>query len=499
MKGYENSFLRSLKLYEDYDSCNDDDTSLLSGMAEVIQREEWLQSRGIPSIPEEKRPGTRARYLDNLVRDVVTGGQLLLTETGRPFVYCDQLGCYRPLGKLQKYLYNFFSKETAASIPVREYRDICERLTWQAEIECRTDEFNPYTDYVNLTNGVLNLVTGELEDHSKDFRFNYQINAEYLKDWEPGSEEDSSCESFNSFCRSSLENDPDKRKLLLEFIGYICTDKTEGKCAIFFKGLPNSGKSVVSAFIARLFDPGLVSNVPLHQLADRFFRAEFAGKKLNVAGETAGKPLRDISIFKSITGGDHITGEFKGGDPFTFTPRCKLLFAGNTLPLTTDVDATAAFTNRIRVLLFNASIEQENQDRDLAEKLWAERNYIVTLALRTVKQLIQRNYEFTEPKDSKEFLKSFAMRGNVLGAFLKECCVLAPGERVHNRELYAAFMQFCDRNGIESIGRNKFYDLLSGIPFVFMRRVRINDKNRQGHLGIRLKDEFCSGTLEQKP
>ena len=152
---------------------------------------------------------------------------------------------------------------------------------------------------------------------------------------------------FSKICRSSLDGDPKKRQLLLEMIGYICSDLTVGKCAFFLQGQPNSGKSVIAEFISRLFDPSLVSNVPLHQLGERFSRAELAGKKVNIAGEIAGRALRDISIFKSVTGGDRITGEFKGKDLFYFIPRCKLLFAGNTLPRTTEADTTAAFANRL--------------------------------------------------------------------------------------------------------------------------------------------------------
>ena len=112
------------------------------------------------------------------------------------------------------------------------------------------------------------------------------------------------------------------------------------------KGEPDSGKSVVANFITQLFQPELISNVPLHKLSERFFKAELFGKKLNVAGEIQGKQLTEIATFKSITGGDAITGEYKGKNPFSFTPRCKLLFAGNALPGTSESDATKAFVNR---------------------------------------------------------------------------------------------------------------------------------------------------------
>ncbi|MBD5160811.1 MAG: hypothetical protein HDT14_02075 [Oscillibacter sp.] len=487
------------ELTDKYSDADEGPTSLVSALKEELEKEQWHQSVGIPSIPEEKRPGTRARYLSELAARVTESGRLLITEeTDQPFAYCETLGCYRPVRKLQAYLNSFFQPEVAASIPVREYRDICERLTWEPKTRCTFDELNPYPDWVNLSNGVYNLVTGELVEHSKDFRFNYCINAEYLSDWNPECEGDSSCEAFNKFCQSSLENDPLKRRLLLEFIGYICSDQTEGKCALFLKGLPDSGKSVVSKFAAQLFDPNLVSNVFLHELGDKFLRAELVGRKLNVAGEIAGKPLSDISQFKSVTGGDRVEGQFKHKDPFYFSPKCKLLFAGNTLPLTTDADATAAYANRLRVLLFNSSVKPEEQDKDLLKKLWDERNCIVTMALHAVRELIERNYKFTEPADSREFLASFALRGNVIGSFLDECCILSPKAKVFNTDLCAAFEQFCHRNGLEPMTRNRFYALLSGIPHVFAKRLRIGNENRQGHSGITLKDPFRSGTLEQK-
>ncbi len=136
------------------------------------------------------------------------------------------------------------------------------------------------------------------------------------------------CPVLEDFCRSSLDGDPKKRQLLLEMIGYICSDLTVGKCAFFIQGQPNSGKSVIAEFISRLFDPSLVSNIPLHQLGERFSRAELAGKKVNIAGEIAGRALRDISIFKSVTGSDRITGEFKGKEPLLFHPPVQAAIRG---------------------------------------------------------------------------------------------------------------------------------------------------------------------------
>lgn len=434
----------------------------------------------------------RAKRQVGLVGQVQSQINLLIDELDQAHVYKEG-GYYQYIPRFDTYLAGILPEETLAEIDVRDIPDIIKRLSWDESNHCDQDGFNYRDELVNLENGVFNMETSELLGHDPGFRFNYVVHANYLTN-----KENISCPEFEQFCQTSLDGDPKKRQLLLESIGYICTDTNAGKCAFFFKGQPNSGKSVIVAFISKLFDPELVVNIPLHQLGDRFLRAELAGKKVNVSGELAGRALKDISIFKSVTGSDRIMGEFKGKDPFYFSPRCKLLFAGNTLPHTTETDTTAAFLNRIKLLLFNTSIGSADQDKGLLDKLWAERDSIVTLALEAVRGIAERNYMFTSPEDSEDFLKSFELRGNVINAFVEDCCELFPGARIFNKELYTAFEDYCAKNALKPLSKQKFYDLLSGIPNVLMRRIRMNGENRRGHIGIALKEPPDDGTLEQR-
>lgn len=465
---------------------DDGDTDDYSGYDDVS-----TQTQQTISTLHEQQSRARAKRQFNLANQIIQSGKLLITEERQSFAY-QEAGYYRHILHLDQYLVNLCGYEATAKLDVRDVRETVERLSWSEEIRCSFDSFNSCGTLVNLENGLLDLETGELLDHSPQFRFTYVIHASYLQN-----EEDPVCPDFDRFCKTSLDGDPDKRQLLLEFIGYICTDTNAGKCAMFLKGQPDSGKSVIAAFISRLFDAEVVSNIPLHQLGDRFFRAELFGKKLNVAGEIAGRTLKDISIFKCITGNDRITGEFKGRDPFYFTPRCKLLFSGNTMPYTTETDSTTAFANRLRVLLFNHSVPPQEQDRQLLDKLWEERDAIVTLALQAARDLMERNFAFTLPEDSRQFLDSYAMSGNLIQTFLAECCELHPDAKVFNVALYAAFSDFCAKNGVDRISRAAFYEQLSGVPHVFAKRIRMSGENRQAHVGIRLKEDLFCGTLEQ--
>lgn len=442
--------------------------------------------------PQGSRNRKRSKRQVDLVEQVIGQVDLLVGESEQFYGYQEKGGYYQRIPHFEAYLADLLPEGSLSELDVRDISDIIKRLSWIKSIRCDLDGFNYRGELGNLENGVFDMETSELLGHDPSFRFNYVVHANYLTN-----KEDICCPEFERFCQTSLDSDHKKCQLLLESIGYICTDTNAGKCAFFFKGQPNSGKSVIATFISQLFDSELVTNIPLHQLGDRFFRAELAGKKLNVSAELAGRNLKDISIFKSITGGDCIEGEFKCKDPFHFIPRSKLLFAGNTLPLTTEADTTAAFVNRIKLLLFNTSVAPEEQDKGLLDKLLAEKDSIVTLALDAAQGLAKRNYVFTSPEDSEDFLRSFELRGNVINAFVEDCCELSPGARIFNKEFYTAFEDYCAENGLERLSRQKFYDLLSGIPNVLMKRIRMNGENRRGHIGIKLKGPLNCGTVEQ--
>ena len=456
-------------------------------------------------IPPYQLGSKKTVAIHHLVDCIIDSNQLVTITGGIAFAYQKDLGCYQKIISLESFVVRLLSiSGHYIRLSNKEIKDMCEQIRWYPFCAREHDAFNNNPQFINMENGVLDYVTDEVFPHDEKFLFTYVVRANYLSN--PNLIH---CPSFDHFCQTSLApltyEDEDtkqkiiaeKRQLLLEIIGYICCDNHAGKCAFFLKGEPDSGKSVVANFITQLFQPELISNVPLHKLSERFFKAELFGKKLNVAGEIQGKQLAEIATFKSITGGDAITGEYKGKDPFSFTPRCKLLFAGNALPGTSESDATKAFVNRLIVLLFNHSIPKEKQDKDLLKKLWNERDSIFTLAMQALKNLHERNYRFTVPAESSEFIKSFVNRNNSLQMFLQDCCVFGEKYRIHNTDLMRAYTNYCTQNGLDVFSKKKFYEMLSGYPGVHYKKFRIGNRNSVGHIGIALKDSIFSGTMEQ--
>ena len=259
------------------------------------------------------------------------------------------------------------------------------------------------------------------------------------------------------------------------------------KKAFFFKGEPDSGKSVMLNFLENLVGLDAVSNIPLHGLGERFNKACLFGKKINTNGEIKNIKFKDLSYLKSMTGGDRISAEFKHGQIFSSIPTAKLIFAGNALPLSEEEEATKAFINRICLLIFPHSIPKEKQDANLSKKLWNERHAIFTAAVNTLVKLGEKNFRFAEPEDSKEYLCYFEGNSNSLDMFVNDCCVFDQNAYTPVKEFTAAYQTYCDHNALEVMGKIKMCSRLMEKHKVARSRVHRKDSNIHHFIGISIK------------
>ena len=360
--------------------------------------------------------------------------------------------------------------------------EIKTRICRRPELQAKYEDFNAIPDLINCTNGVvgIGLDSVNLLEHSPEYRFTYCIDARYEK-------KDVETPVFDHFCDTSLSGDKKKRKLLLQIIGYSCSDMTGAKKAFFFKGEPDSGKSVMLNFLENLVGLDAVSNIPLHELGERFNKASLFGKKINTNGEIKNIKFKDLSYLKSMTGGDRISAEFKHGQIFSYIPTAKLIFAGNALPLSEEEEATKAFINRICLLIFPHSIPKEEQDTSLNEKLWHERHAIFSAAVNALVKLSKKNLKFTEPEDSNAYLCYFEGNSNSLDMFVKDCCVFDQNASTPVKEFKAAYHIYCEDNVLEIMGKIKMCSRLMEKHKIARSRLHKKDSNVHHFIGIRIQ------------
>lgn len=139
----------------------------------------------------------------------------------------------------------------------------------------------------------------------------------------------------------------------------------------------------------------------LSDLESSFKRLSLVGKTVNLVTENeTGRKGFNTGIFKQIVSGDTVTAEVKHGDIFTFQPKCKMVFAMNSLPHTTD--KSKGLYRRLVILPFDVTFSGENDNKMLEEELRQELDGILAFALKGLKRLRANNFEFTQSEKSQE-------------------------------------------------------------------------------------------------
>lgn len=82
--------------------------------------------------------------------------------------------------------------------------------------------------------------------------------------------------------------------------------------------------------------------------------------------------------------------------------------------------------DRIIIVRCDNVIPEEKQDKNLIEHLLEEKEYIVSLAINGLKQVIDNGYKYTIPDSCKLLNKEYQTENNSFLAFMKECVINRP-------------------------------------------------------------------------
>src|ERR1035437_514343 len=206
----------------------------------------------------------------------------------------------------------------------------------------------PILNKINLLNGIYDLYEEE------DTAFSYP-NPDYLTTtqipitYDP----DAKCLAWDKFLGEVFPEEGGAQ-LLIELVGLCMIPLTTMQKSIVLLGTGNNGKGIYLRALERAIGKKNVSNVALHKLSgpqERFNLGPIVGKLVNVFGDLPTKKLEDPSQFKAITGEDTITVEYKGKQPFSYTPYCRLIFSCQEKVTPTN-DDTDGFKRRLMHIPF---------------------------------------------------------------------------------------------------------------------------------------------------
>lgn len=290
------------------------------------------------------------------------------------------------------------------------------------------------------------------------------------------------------------QNDP-KRKHLLEIIAYLCTNVFGAKKMIVLLGPPSCGKSVLLQFLKKVVGSENFVPLSLADLSDKFRLQLLENAHLIINDEMPCKGLRHLDLVKRIISCEDLIGEKKKGNPFTFVPTVKIIFAANQLPQLAEYDSCNAFAERLSVLHFAKTIPRKRWKLDLANRLFEERHVIISVALQEVRHFLANPTEFDEDTDGCSILEDYESENDSVREFINDPrrCIRSQtpstGEvRVSVKMLYDHYLKFCDDNGISAIDLGTFRAEMENFGFK-RHKLRYHGQSVSCYVGIGLADE----------
>lgn len=302
----------------------------------------------------------------------------------------------------------------------------------------RSADFKDTFGYLNFENGVLDLDTMELKNHSAEYGFTYIIPYEYRIDTD--------CPRFDQFMKEITEDNQELIDLLLEYMGY-CISGTDPKlvqmCAILHGGGGN-GKSVLLDVLRNLVGINNCSAVSMKNISKETGRFQLMYKAINISDETPNNAFLESSDFKALVSGDTLEVRRLYQNPVMWKCTTKLIFACNDLPMTNDF--SNGLQRRLLIIPFNATFSHElgNLDPFVTDKLLDERSGILHKILTAFKTFKERKYTFNIPKIVIDTKEDYAYMGDSILQFSNEECGVQEGNRVTARLAYKTYVLWCN-------------------------------------------------------
>ena len=162
------------------------------------------------------------------------------------------------------------------------------------------------------------------------------------------------------------------------------------------------------------------------------------------------------------------TYEKKGQDAIHFHSYAKLLFSTNEMPQNLE-DKSDAFYRRLLILDMNRVVKSGEKDLHLKEKVQAESDYAIHMAMIALKNLYEQG-KFTESEHSKECVREVQRSSDSICAFIDESLVRAKGKRLKRSEVFHMYEEYCKENGRQGHGKSNFFRNMTDKGFLWMER-----------------------------
>jgi putative DNA primase/helicase len=316
------------------------------------------------------------------------------------------------------------------------------------DIAIESDKLDPGEMSLNCANGVLDLETGILLAHSREFLCTRILEIPF--------ENDASCPRWLEFLDQIFEGNQSVIGFLQRAVGYSLTGKTIEQVFFLLYGMGANGKTTFIEIIKALlgpyakqanFETFLAAKMQNHNDLARFQGARFVAAVEAPEGRTLNE-----TVLKQVTGGDSITTRFLYREYFEFRPQLKLWLVANDKPRVVGTDE--AIWRRIRLVPFNVTIPPSKRDKQLLEKLMAELPGILAWAVQGC--LDWQKQGLGEPVEVQQATSQYRTEMDTLHSFTNERCERGAQYSVPAANIYDGYKKWCEFTLEQPMTQQKF-------------------------------------------
>ncbi|MBT9156800.1 MAG: hypothetical protein DDT37_01790 [Firmicutes bacterium] len=334
---------------------------------------------------------------------------------------------------------------------------------------------NPYL--FNVKNGTVNLQTGELQRAQRS----NLLTKTATTDYNPGAK----CPLWLAFLDRIFSGNQFLISYVQKMAGYSLTGDVSEQALFILYGKGANGKTVlITTLLSALGEYGKPGAMNL-LMAKKHEQhpteiADLQGARLITVTESGeGKRLAE-NLVKQLTGGDKLKARRMREDFWDFEPTHKIWLATNHKPEIKGGDH--AIWRRIRLIPFTVTIPDEEQDKQLAEKLKQELQGILNWMVEGC--LAWQREGLRMPEEVTSATQGYAAEMNTIKAFVEETCVAACDARITLASLYFAYSSWCSSSGERPVSRKKLAGKLEELGY----EKRRGSENKVFIFGIGLKD-----------
>lgn len=338
-------------------------------------------------------------------------------------------------------------------------------------------------------NCTINLKTGEGYTHRPEDMCMKGTQVNYI----PGFQND----TFTKFINAACNGDPEELMYLQRLGGSMLCGETTDKSLYMAIGPRNTGKTTFINLLQTILNSYAMSIDPKYLMRRKMTsipsheRARMENMRLIVSDEPAAGDFFDESLLKTMTGRGTITGDFKFKGTRTFQTRFTLFIAGNQAPIVHD----EALKMRIVEMPFDHQLRAEDQDPEISRAATDSTSDFCKAALSWfVEGCVTWCQHGLAPRPARVVLatESYLKDQDIIGDFIGECLVHAPGERVTMMSVYSAAKSWL-------ISRNEYVITYKQFLTDFKYRDEIRVRRGSGAQGWCLEEYKLSESIMAWP